>query len=71
MSSNHIRCAAAVLLAGLASAAQAHPGHGPHELLDMLTHAVGIGQGLALLGLGGAVWALRRWRARRSAARSV
>lgn len=55
----------AALLAGMGSAAQAHGGHGPHELWDMLTHAVGIEQGLALLGLVIAVVVLRRGRARR------
>ena len=66
MQANNIRrTTLAALLAGLGGAAQAHGGHGPHELWDMLTHAVGIEQGLALLGLALAVVVVRRWRARR------
>ncbi len=55
----------AALLAGLGGTAQAHGGHGPHELWDMLTHAVGIEQGLVLLCIVLAFAVVRRWRARR------
>ena len=67
MPSKYIRrVAAAALLAGLAGAAQAHGGHGAHELWDMLTHAFGVEQLLALTGIGLGVVVLRRWRARRA-----
>ena len=56
------------LLLGLTGAAQAHDGHGPHELWDMLTHAVGVEQLLALFGIGLGVMAGRQWRARRGQA---
>jgi hypothetical protein len=60
------RVALAALLLGMGGTAQAHGGHGAHELWDMLTHAVGIEQGLALLAIAVGVVALRRWRARRN-----
>ena len=65
------RTTTAVLLAGLTGAAQAHGGHGPHELWDMLTHAFGVEQLLVLLGLVAVGVAVRRWRARRAASKSV
>ncbi|MDO9146544.1 MAG: hypothetical protein Q7U52_02525 [Hydrogenophaga sp.] len=66
MQANTIRrLSISTLLASLTGAAQAHGGHGPHELWDMLTHAIGLEQGLVLLGTGGVVWAVRQWRARR------
>lgn len=65
------RIAAATLFATLTGAAQAHDGHGPHELWDMLTHAIGLEQGLILLGVGVVVWAVRRRRARRDQARTM
>jgi urease accessory protein len=72
MQANNIRrTTTAVLLAGLTGAAQAHGGHGPHELWDMLTHAFGVEQLLVLLGLVAVGVAVRRWRARRAASKSV
>lgn len=59
------------LLASLAGAAQAHDGHGPHELWDMLTHAFGVEQLIALVGIGLGVVVLRRWRARRAQNKSM
>jgi hypothetical protein len=59
------RTTTAAWLLGTVGSAQAHGGHGAHELWDMLTHAVGIEQGLALLGVVVGVLALRHWRARR------
>ncbi|MDP2416058.1 MAG: hypothetical protein U1D25_06245 [Hydrogenophaga sp.] len=65
------RATATALLAGATSAAQAHGGHGPHELWDMLTHAVGLEQGLILLALVVGVLAVRRWRARRNQTKAL
>ncbi|MBA4262306.1 MAG: hypothetical protein C0443_09925 [Comamonadaceae bacterium] len=72
MQSKHIRRAtAAVLLTALTGAAQAHGGHGPHELWDMLTHAFGVEQLLALCGVGLGVVVVRAWRARRAQSKSM
>lgn len=61
------RTLAAVLLAGVATAASAHTGHGAHGLADGLAHPLGLDHLLAMLGVG--VWAAaalpagRRWLA--------
>lgn len=71
MQSKNIRRATVVALLGWAGAAQAHGGHGPHELWDMLTHAFGVEQLIALVGIGLGVVVLRRWRARRAQNKSM
>jgi urease accessory protein len=47
---------AATLLAGLASAAQAHTGHGVHSLMQGLTHPFGLDHLLAMVAVG--VWSV-------------
>lgn len=72
MQSKHFRRATATaLLAGLTGAAQAHGGHGPHGLWDMLTHAFGVEQLLVLSGIGLGVVVVRAWRARRAQSKSM
>ncbi len=50
------RVAAAVLLAGLAGAAQAHTGHGTHSLMEGLVHPFGLDHLLAMVAVG--VWSV-------------
>lgn len=50
------RLSAAVLLAGLASAAQAHTGHGTHSLMQGLAHPFGLDHLLAMVAVG--VWSV-------------
>jgi urease accessory protein len=50
------RATAAVLLAGLASAAQAHTGHGTHSLMQGLSHPFGLDHLLAMVAVG--VWSV-------------
>ena len=50
------RTAAAVLLAGLAGAAQAHTGHGTHSLMEGLVHPFGLDHLLAMVAVG--VWSV-------------
>lgn len=71
MQSKNIRRATVVTLLAWTGAAQAHGGHGPHELWDMLTHAFGVEQLIALVGIGLGVVVLRRWRARRAQNKSM
>jgi urease accessory protein len=47
---------AAVLLAGLAGAAQAHTGHGTHSLMEGLLHPFGLDHLLAMVAVG--VWSV-------------
>jgi urease accessory protein len=57
MQAKHIRRAtAAVLLAGLATAAQAHTGHGTHNLMEGLVHPFGLDHLLAMVAVG--VWSV-------------
>lgn len=55
-SKNIRRLAAAVLLAGLAGAAQAHTGHGTHSLMEGLVHPFGLDHLLAMVAVG--VWSV-------------
>ena len=55
-SKNIRRVAAAVLLAGLAGAAQAHTGHGTHSLMEGLVHPFGLDHLLAMVAVG--VWSV-------------
>ncbi|MDP2264778.1 MAG: HupE/UreJ family protein [Hydrogenophaga sp.] len=55
-SKNIRRVAAATLLAGLAGAAQAHPGHGTHSLMEGLVHPFGLDHLLAMVAVG--VWSV-------------
>ena len=50
------RTAAALLLAGLAGAAQAHTGHGTHSLMEGLVHPFGLDHLLAMVAVG--VWSV-------------
>ena len=50
------RVAAAALLAGLAGAAQAHPGHGATSLMEGLAHPFGLDHLLAMVAVG--VWSV-------------
>ncbi len=50
------RIAAATLLAMLASAAQAHTGHGTHSLMEGLVHPFGLDHLLAMVAVG--VWSV-------------
>jgi urease accessory protein len=50
------RAAAVVLLAGLAGAAQAHPGHGATSLMEGLAHPFGLDHLLAMVAVG--VWSV-------------
>lgn len=50
------RVAATVLLAGLASTAQAHTGHGTHSLMEGLAHPLGLDHLLAMMAVG--VWSV-------------
>lgn len=50
------RVAAAVLLAGLAGAAQAHTGHGTNSLMEGLVHPFGLDHLLAMVAVG--VWSV-------------
>jgi urease accessory protein len=50
------RLSAAALLAGLASAAQAHTGHGTHSLMEGLVHPFGLDHLLAMVAVG--VWSV-------------
>ena len=57
MQANHIRrLSAAVLMAGLAGAAQAHTGHGTHSLMAGLAHPFGLDHLLAMVAVG--VWSV-------------
>ena len=57
MQTKHIRrLSAAVLLAGLAGAAQAHTGHGTHSLMQGLVHPFGLDHLLAMVAVG--VWSV-------------
>jgi urease accessory protein len=57
MQANHIRrLSAAVLMAGLAGAAQAHTGHGTHSLMAGLVHPFGLDHLLAMVAVG--VWSV-------------
>ena len=57
MQSKHIRhLIAAALMAGLASAAQAHTGHGTHGLMEGLAHPFGADHLLAMVAVG--VWSV-------------
>ena len=51
-SKNIRRVAAAALLAGLAGAAQAHPGHGANSLMEGLAHPFGLDHLLAMVAVG-------------------
>lgn len=53
---NICRVAAAALLAGLAGAAQAHPGHGATSLMAGLAHPFGLDHLLAMVAVG--VWSV-------------
>ncbi len=55
-SKNIRRVAAAALLAGLAGAAQAHPGHGATSLMEGLAHPFGLDHLLAMVAVG--VWSV-------------
>lgn len=55
-SKNIRRVAAAALLAGLAGAAQAHPGHGANSLMEGLAHPFGLDHLLAMVAVG--VWSV-------------
>lgn len=55
-SKNIRRATAAVLLAGLAGAAQAHTGHGTHSLFEGLVHPFGLDHLLAMVAVG--VWSV-------------
>ena len=55
-SKNIRRVAAAVLLAGLAGAAQAHTGHGTHSLMAGLVHPFGLDHLLAMVAVG--IWSV-------------
>ena len=55
-SKNIRRAAAAALLAGLAGAAQAHPGHGATSLMEGLVHPFGLDHLLAMVAVG--VWSV-------------
>jgi len=55
-SKNIRRAAAAALLAGLAGAAQAHPGHGATSLMEGLSHPFGLDHLLAMVAVG--VWSV-------------
>jgi urease accessory protein len=55
-SKNIRRVAAAMLLAGLAGAAQAHTGHGTHSLMEGLVHPFGLDHLLAMVAVG--VWSV-------------
>ncbi|MDO9605000.1 HupE/UreJ family protein [Hydrogenophaga sp.] len=55
-SKNIRRATAAVLLAGLAGAAQAHTGHGTHSLMEGLVHPFGLDHLLAMVAVG--VWSV-------------
>lgn len=55
-SKNIRRATAAMLLAGLAGAAQAHTGHGTHSLMEGLTHPFGLDHLLAMVAVG--VWSV-------------
>ncbi|MGM9427405.1 HupE/UreJ family protein [Hydrogenophaga sp. MI9] len=50
------RVAAAALLAGLAGAAQAHPGHGATSLVEGLAHPFGLDHLMAMVAVG--VWSV-------------
>lgn len=50
------RVAAAALLAGVAGAAQAHPGHGATSLMEGLAHPFGLDHLLAMVAVG--VWSV-------------
>ena len=57
MQSKYIRrLSAAALLAGLASAAQAHTGHDTHSLMQGLSHPFGLDHLLAMVAVG--VWSV-------------
>jgi urease accessory protein len=57
MQAKHIsRATTAVLLAGLATAAQAHTGHGTHNLMEGLVHPFGLDHLLAMVAVG--VWSV-------------
>jgi len=57
MQPNNIRrLSAAVLLASLAGAAQAHTGHGTHSLMEGLVHPFGLDHLLAMVAVG--VWSV-------------
>ena len=57
MQSKHIhRLSVAVLMAGLAGAAQAHTGHGAHSLMEGLAHPFGLDHLLAMVAVG--VWSV-------------
>ncbi|MDP2020210.1 MAG: HupE/UreJ family protein, partial [Hydrogenophaga sp.] len=55
-SKNIRRATAALLLAGLAGAAQAHTGHGTHSLFEGLVHPFGLDHLLAMVAVG--VWSV-------------
>jgi urease accessory protein len=55
-SKNIRRATAAVLLASLAGAAQAHTGHGTHSLMEGLVHPFGLDHLLAMVAVG--VWSV-------------
>ncbi len=55
-SKNIRRVVAAALLAGLAGAAQAHPGHGATSLMEGLAHPFGLDHLLAMVAVG--VWSV-------------
>lgn len=57
MQTKHIRrLSTAALLAGLAGAAQAHPGHGVTSLMEGLSHPFGLDHLLAMVAVG--VWSV-------------
>ena len=57
MQSKNIRRVAAVaLMAGVASTAQAHTGHGTHSLMEGLVHPFGLDHLLAMVAVG--VWSV-------------
>lgn len=63
-SKNIHRLIAASLLAGLASAAQAHTGHGTHSLMQGLSHPMGLDHLLAMVAVG--VWSVSALPANRA-----
>jgi urease accessory protein len=55
-SKNFRRVAAVALMAGVASTAQAHTGHGTHSLMEGLVHPFGLDHLLAMVAVG--VWSV-------------
>lgn len=58
-SKNIRRLAAVALMAGVASTAQAHTGHGTHSLMEGLVHPFGLDHLLAMVAVG--VWSVSAW----------